>query len=374
LNALLAKVSEHAAHAMHLRALMHRFSLWAALWGLLLWAGDASPRVGATLVALVTTDPTAELSHRVEEQLEALGFDVVVLNPPATGSVGPMSLEQAARNVGAIAAVRIVPMAQSVQVWTADPVTGQSVFRELLPPAGQKPSDAAVALGAVELLRASLLELHPPEPIAPPKPPQPAPTCPPAVVAPPEKTPEPRLGVTVGLGMDLGLAGRPSVAWELAAWVRLQDRFGLRAFALVDASPANVTAASDGNVDVATQLYGAELTYDLRASSSTWVPVVGLGVADAVVSVRGVAASTGASNLYESTGPWPPVVVPFAHLGGSWAPLGGLRLRADLLGGVSTRSEAVCVQATSSAPCTAVAHWGQPLVNASLGLEVLLSP
>ena len=370
MNAQLAKVSEHATHAMHVRSLRQRFSLWVALTGLLLWAGDASPRVGATLVALVTTDPTAELSHRVEEQLEALGFDVVVLNPPATGSVGPTSLEQTARNVGAIAAVRIVPMAQSVQVWTADPVSGQSVFREMLPPAGPKPSDAAVALGAVELLRASLLELHPPEAVAPPKPPPLAPTCPPPVVAPPGRTPEPRLGVTTGVGVDLGLAGRPSVSWEMAAWVRLQGRLGLRALAMVNASPADVTAAPYGNVDVAAQVYGAELTYDLTPSSSTWVPVVGLGVAGAEVTVRGVAASTNAVNLYENT--W--VALPFAHVGGSWAPLGGLRLRADLLGGVSSPSVAVCVLQSPGSDCTAVAHWGQPLVNATLGLEVLLSP
>lgn len=320
-------------------------------------------------MALVTTDPTAELSHRVEEQLEALGFDVVVLNPPATGSAGPASLEQTARNVGAIAAVRIVPMAQSVQVWTADPVTGQAVFRELLPTAGQKPSDAAVALGAVELLRASLLELHPPEPATPPKSPPPAPICPPV---PPARTPEPLLGITAGVGTDLGLAGRPSIAWEIAAWVRLQGRLGLRALAIVDASPASVTAAGYGNVDVAAQLYGAELTYDLRTSSSTWVPVVGLGIAAADVTVRGVATSTGVIDLYKGT--WPPVVVlPFAHLGGSWAPLGGLRLRADLLGGISSRSLAICVQSTGTDCAAVIAHWGQPLVNASLGIEVLLS-
>ena len=134
---------------------MHRFSLWVALAGLLLWAGDAFPRVGATLVALITTDPTAELSHRVEEQLEALGFDVVVLNPPATGSVGPTSLEQTARNVGAIAAVRIVPMAQSVQVWTADPVSGQSVFRETLPGRATRAASIAskVSAGSRRLIR-----------------------------------------------------------------------------------------------------------------------------------------------------------------------------------------------------------------------------
>ncbi len=349
---------------------MPRFSLWAALLGLLLWSADVSARVGATLVALVTTDPTAELSHRVEEQLEALGFDVVVLNPPATGSAGPMSLEQTARNVGAIAAVRIVPMAQSVQVWTADPVTGQAVFRELLPPAGQKPSDAAVALGAVELLRASLLELHPPEPVAPPKPPAPPPTCPPAVVPPPERTPEPRLGVTAGIGLDFGLVGRPSISWEMAAWVRLQGRLGVRGIAIVSASPANVDASPYGSVDVGAQLYGAELTYDLAPASSTGVPVLGLGIAGADVTARGVAASTSAVNFYSDHF----VALPFAHLGGSWSPLGGLRLRADLLGGIATQSVAICVLQSATSDCTAVAHWGQPLVNASLGIEVLLSP
>jgi hypothetical protein len=372
LDAWLAKVSEHATRAMHARSLMSRFSLWVALAGLVLWPVGASARVGATLVALVTTDPTAELSHRVEEQLEALGFDVVVLNPPATGSAGPTSLEQTARNVGAIAAVRIVPMAQSVQVWTADPVTGQAVFRELLPPAGQKPSDAAVALGAVELLRASLLELHPPEPAPPPRPPPPVPTCPPPVVPPPEKTPEPRLGVTAGAGLDFALAGRPSISWEIAAWVRVQGRLGLRGLAIVNAAPANVTVAGSGNVDVAAQLYGGELTYDLMPSSSTWVPVAGLGIAGAEIAVRGVAASTNAINLYESTTHL--IALPFAHVGGSWAPLSGLRLRADLLGGIATQSVPVCVLPSPESACTAVAHWGWPLVNASLGVEVLLSP
>jgi hypothetical protein len=296
----------------------------------------------------------------------------VVLNPPATGSAGPTSLEQTARNVGAIAAVRIVPMAQSVQVWTADPVTGQAVFRELLPPAGQKPSDAAVALGAVELLRASLLELHPPEPAPPPKPPPPAPTCPAPVALPPEKAAEPRFGVTAGVGLDFALAGSPSISWEIAAWVRLQGRFGVRALAIVNAAPASVTVAGSGNVDVAAQLYGAELTYDLTPSSSTWVPVVGLGIAGAEVTARGVAASASASNLYESTQHL--IAVPLAHLGGSWAPLGGLRLRADLLGGIATQSVPICVLPSLESACTPAAHWGWPLVNASLGVEVLLSP
>jgi hypothetical protein len=344
-----------------------RFWPWAALAGLMLWAGEARSRAGATLVALVTADPSAELSHRVEEQLEALGFDVIVLNPPATGSAGPMSLAQTARNVGAIAAVRIVPAGQSVQVWTADPVTGQAVFRELLPPAGQKPSDAAVALGTVELLRASLLELHPPEPDASRKPPAPL-ACPTAAPAPEERAPAPRFGVTAGAGIDLGLAGRPSASWEMAAWLRLHGRLGLRVVATASVAPGNVRAAPYGSVDVGAQIYGAELTYDLAPASSSWVPVVGLGAAGADVTVRGLA--TPASGVSLDAGTW--VGLPFAHLGEAWAPVRGLRVRGDLLGGFSVPAAAVCVQGTTG--CTSIARWGQPLVTASLGLEVLLLP
>jgi hypothetical protein len=352
---------------MHARPLTFRFSVWVLTALLVVWTNDAWPREGATLVALVTADPTAELSHRVEEQLEALGFDVIVLNPPVTGSAGPTSLEQTARNVGAIAAVRIVPMAQTVQVWIADPVTGQAVFRETVPPSGQKPSDAAVALGAVELLRASLLELHPPEPPPPPTPTVSPLVCPPVTPAP--KPREPAVGLTAGFGVDLGLIGRPSLSWEMALWLRIHNRLGLRAIALVSVSPANVSAAPYGNVEVGAQLYGAELTYDLADASSTWMPVVGLGIAGADVTVRGESTSTASGvNLYEDQ----PVAVPFGHLGGTWAVIRDLRLRADVLGGFSAPVK-VCVEAPDGSCVSVAARWGQPVVNISLGLEVLLS-
>jgi hypothetical protein len=361
---------------MYARSLTLRFfSPWALAALVLFWTVDAWPRDGATLVALVTTDPSAELSHRVEEQLEALGFDVIVLNPPVTGSAGPTSLEQAARNVGAIAAIRIVPMAQSVQVWIADPVTGQAVFRETVPPSGQKPSDAAVALGAVELLRASLLELHPPEPPPPPKPTAPPLVCPPP--PPPEKPRDASAGMTAGFGVDLGLVGRPSVSWEIAIWLRIHDRFGLRAIALLSESPANVSAAPNGSVSVGAQLYGGELAYDLTDPSSTWTPVVGLGIAGAAVTVRGESTSTPSGvNLYEISRP---VAVPFGHVGASWAVIRDLRLRADMLGGFSTSPVDVCVAPSSTNPmqgaagCILEGRWGEPVVNISLGLEVLLS-
>jgi hypothetical protein len=341
---------------------------WAAVLFALLSAPRARAREGATLVALVTTDPTAELSHRVEEQLEALGLDVLVLNPPVTGSAGPTALEQAARNVGALAAIRIVPMAQSVQVWTVDPVSGQSVFRELLAPSGQKPSDASVALGAVELLRASLLELHPPEAPAAPKAPAPPVTCPPPPPLPPQRSWQPRVGIAAGAGVDFAIAGRPAVSWETAAWLRLSGRVGARVLVMASLSDARLSAAPYGDLLVDTQLYGGELTYDLAPSESASVPVVGLGLAAVDVAVRGLSAQNNV-NLDDSN--WR--ALPFVQLGESWSPLQGLRLRADLLGGLATAAISACVaQRTGSSMC--FAQWGEPLVNVSLGAEVLIAP
>src|SRR5579864_2144728 len=115
---------------------------------------------GATLVAIVTTEPNASLTRRVRAELQGLGLDVIVLKPPEEGSPMRAPLELAARSVGAIAAVRLVPSGEGkVEVWVADRVTGKAVVRELdVPRSGA--SDAAIAVGSVELLRASLMELH----------------------------------------------------------------------------------------------------------------------------------------------------------------------------------------------------------------------
>src|SRR5580693_842067 len=119
---------------------------------------------GATLVAIVTAEPNSSLTRRVRAELEGLGLDVIVLKPPDEGSPSRAPLEQAARSVGAVAAVRLIASSEGkVEVWVADRVTGKAVVRELDAPAGGT-SDAAVAIGSVELLRASLMELHSGEP------------------------------------------------------------------------------------------------------------------------------------------------------------------------------------------------------------------
>src|SRR5580700_1485508 len=124
----------------------------------------ASAESGATLVAIVTAEPNSSLTRGGRAELRGLGVDVIVIKPPDEGSPARAPLEQAARSVGAVAAVRLIASSEGkVEVWVADRVTGKAVVRELDAPAGGT-SDAAVAIGSVELLRASLMELHSGEP------------------------------------------------------------------------------------------------------------------------------------------------------------------------------------------------------------------
>ncbi|HEV3193078.1 MAG TPA: hypothetical protein VGY54_21370 [Polyangiaceae bacterium] len=344
-------------------------ALFAVFALLSVGARVAAAATGATLVAVVTTDPAAPLTRRIQEQLEALGLDVIVLSPPSEGTAARARLEQVARNVGASAAIRIDPSNQSGQVWAADRPAGKAVTRDLPTPTGGVVSDASVALGAVELLSASLIELHSAE--SPRKEGRPAQPVSPVTVSPSSAPAALRLGLTLGIGAGLGLSGfRPSGDGDGALWVGLSPRIGLRALFSPSVAGARAQTAR-GEVEVTSQIYALEASYDLVDSSRTWVPVIGLGVAAARVAARG-AASPPLLGAYESV--W--VALPVVHVGTGWAVRHAMRLRADALAGWSLSPTRVRVPDSSSsgARLMEVASWGAPLVELSLGLEVLWGP
>ena len=344
-------------------------ALFAVFALLAVGAPVGAAATGATLVAVVTTDPAAPLTRRIQEQLEALGLDVIVLSPPSEGTPARARLEQVARNVGASAAIRIDPSNQSGQVWAADRPAGKAVTRDLPTPPGGVVSDGSVALGAVELLSASLIELHSAESARKEGQSTPCPTAVPRASA----TPAVRLGLTLGMSAGLGLSGfRASGDGDGALWVGLAPRIGLRALFSPSVAGAHVQSAhGTGTVEVTSQLYALEASYDLLDSARTWVPVVGLGVAAARIAARGE-ASPPLLGGYESV--W--VALPVVHAGTGWAFRRAMRLRADVLAGWSLSPTRVRVpdSPNSGAQLTEVASWGAPLVKLSLGLEVLWAP
>jgi hypothetical protein len=316
---------------------------------------------GSALVALVTAEPTATTTRRVRRELEALGLEVIVIRPPAEATNSRAPLEQAARNVGAIAAVRLVPAGEGAEVWVADRVTGKTVIRRfLLHPETVGRDDAAMALGAVELLRASLMELHAPSP-----PPGELPaTSQVRALALPSATPvrPPRFGLAVGAAIEPGVRGLgPSGAAQLAVWSRIVRGFGVRAFATFTFAAASVEVP-EGHVQVTSHAFGAEASYDFLPPERRWSPVIGLGIAAAWVQAAGTAVAPLAS---QSNASW--LWGPTLHLGVGYSVSRGLRVRADALALVVTTPTSVGVTTRT------IGDWGQPTLLFSLGVETLLA-
>src|ERR1700722_7259520 len=308
----------------------------------------AHAQSGATLVAIVTADPNSSLTRRVRAELEGVGLDVIVLKPPDEGSPSRAPLEQAARSVGAVAAVRLVASREGkVEVWVADRVTGKAVVRELDAPESGA-SDAAVAIGSVELLRASLMELHSGEPAH-----GDAPVSAKIqALALPTTAGIPRLGLGAGAGAELGVRGLgPSADADVGVWVRLASHLGARVIAHTSLSPAHVVTPA-GAVDVRSQLFGAMATWDFvdaAGAASAWVPSVSLGLAATHVSATGTAVPPFVS---ASEARWS--AAPVGGLGLAWAFAPGLRLRADGLAGWTLPPVHV------TTPSTAPGWWGAP--------------
>jgi hypothetical protein len=132
--------------------------------GLALVAAMAARAGWASTVILVRpANPkaiTAEALVRMHGELVSAGFDVQITATTA-GSDPRASLEQTAsgNNVDAVVALLGDASPGSVEVWVIDRVTGKSVVRRV---PSQPESDRAaeiLAIRAIELLRASLLEV-----------------------------------------------------------------------------------------------------------------------------------------------------------------------------------------------------------------------
>ena len=153
-----------------MRALLrHLLSIVALL--LLAAQAGAQDRVPSRILLLVDGDNEGAAS-RLRAELRALGFEVRE-RKLSVSAASPAQLEQTAREAGAVAALRLRTSPRGVEVWVGDRVTGKTVLREVVlgaaPTAtGRSPQpttvpldrDAEIALGAVELLRASLLEIE----------------------------------------------------------------------------------------------------------------------------------------------------------------------------------------------------------------------
>ncbi len=213
--------------------------------------------------------------------------------------------------------------------------------------------------GSVELLRASLMELHSGDPAHGDAPASEAIRS----LALPVRGRAPRLGLGVGAGAELGIRGLGASAdADLGVWLRVASRFGVRFVGHTTLTPAHVVTPS-GAIDLRSELFGAMATYTFTEPSSAWTPGVSAGIAAAHVSTSGTAVPPYVS---ASEATWS--AAPLAGVGLAWSFVPGLRLRADGL------ALATLPPVHVRTPTTDVGWWGAPTLIVSLGVEVLWSP
>jgi hypothetical protein len=324
----------------------------------------AKPAEGGERIAIaVVVSPGDRFGARLVAELELLGFRAIVVDPAGAGASPPAasreSLEAAARDADAAAAIRAVPSAHGVEVWIADRVTGKTVLREMSRDDGAANVDGVLAVRAVELLRASLLEASMPD--APRGEVERTPALAVHLQPPPPRiaalAPAPTT-VRFGVGGALlasggGFGPAASLAIDVA-WMPT-ERIGLDAFTAIPLTRPSI--ASGGNrADLSALMAGGALRIAFASRASAWTPSADLGLS--VVSLRSTGTAT--TGFVSSTSS-AISAAPFIGAGLAFAATPTFRLRAELRAAVVTRS--VSVEFANQR----VASWGAPVIVPELG-------
>jgi hypothetical protein len=233
----------------------------------------SSAEAGPSRVAVVReAQPDAlmsEVTTRLSAELAAAGFEVILVDATPLGDPRVQVEGAAVTSSRATMAIVRVDESAAADVWIADHTSHRTLVRRIDLDATREPiSPAALAIHAVELLRAHLLEVAVPAPLEPPPPPA---TSPPPLEgrSRPAKAP-PKRALFGGLGFEIGLAalyGFGETRGRLAPTLRLSygGSIGLSG----RLSVVGPTATD--------QLALLELTYALEPWRQTIVPIVSLG-------------------------------------------------------------------------------------------------
>lgn len=298
---------------------------------------------------------------RLGAELRELGFTVAIVQAPEAAPSRAL-LEATARDRGAVAAFRIVRSRAGVEVWIFDRLTGKTVLREVIVGEDADPAAraAVVATRAVELLRASLLELAIPHQVltdvevpraARALLPRPAPRRPARGLA---------LTLTVGPALALSPGGvGPSLHALVEVGTRVSPR--LRASVLVALPLLVDTLERDvGHADVTPLVAGAALSLRLRAWTRAVRPDLRAGLGVALLRLDGESARDDAVGQTDTTAS----LLPF--LGAAARVALGRRLRLVAAVDVGAALPQPLIRFVGER----VAFWGMPLVLASAGLEL----
>ena len=312
-------------------------------------AADQPPRV-----ALIEDPAETTILPRLRAELGGLGLDVRTVAKNQDEQL-PRDLIEAARLTGAVAAFRIIVEGDRADVWIADRITGKVVLREMLP-RGPHIDGRVVALRAVELLRASLLELDVPRAA-----PQGELPPPPTLTQSSSLLPDlERFSLTAesaflwspgGCGPGVGIAA--AVAWRVT-WL------GVRLSGGSMLAPATISL-DEGRGEVTTRWLALGAVAQPRRSRMPLRPRGGLGIAGLSTSLHGVTTAPRTANQATVY-----TVSPMASFDVGWAVHPRVRLDLGIAYLRPWHSVDILVADTS------VGTYGRDIFLANLGVDVVL--
>jgi hypothetical protein len=240
-------------------------------------------------VLLIRDTDTAGLALRLSRELAAMGVRVVQSDAPAR-EVSREDLELAAQRAGALAAFRLRPSQHGVDVWLFDRATSKFVLRDEVLLGDADEDQRVVAVRAVELLRASLLEVSQPtfapRPTAAPLLPQARAIARAIIVSPPPGWP--RLAMHFGGGAlvsEGGVEASGHAALD-AAWApHVRARIGVAA---LFPTIAPMLRTSSAEASLSTLLVSARATGQLLPTTSRFAVRVGAELGVGAISIMGV--------------------------------------------------------------------------------------
>ncbi len=292
---------------------------------------------------------------RLRAELSTLGYEVVDVT--LTPTEGATALDDAARRVNAFAAVHVVPAKGGVEVWIADPISRQTLFRELVMRPGETFDDVA-ALKAVELLRASLAELG----LSLKKREDARPMQPTPAEPPPQKPIEPaRVYLELGpaLAFSPGEVGATGHAFVGLRW-RMSTTLGLDVFSALPVAAASVSAA-EGSAGVRPWIFGLDGAVWFFDPAADWQVAAagGFGIAHLAIEGKPAPPLLGQSDAIT-------VALPFARLSVERNLGARFRLGLQALVGIAAPRPAIQFDGRE------VADWGRPLVLSTVDLGIAL--
>ncbi len=299
---------------------------------------------------LLVDSPGDPFMDRIRAEVVSLGLEGVV-----RASQG--SIEAKARAEHAVAAIRILPSRNGVEVWMADAASGRSLLRQVIvdeTPRG--PNQDVIALQTAELLRTGLF------PETPPAVPRPVP-APPVIVqsAPARSAGESALGTGVEL---LYSAGGASPAWQ--AWFSFQHLWSRRLGIALDVSAPfrrGTMSGPEGTADVGAIVVGVEMLARFRSERGRLFLTTGLGAGPVALLTKGHPSPEGSAQV-ESNSSTAYTALGFARITlgcklSSWLGLG-------MSGLVGTTVARIDIRFGGND----AGDWGVPLLGAALFAQV----